>query len=61
MVTHDPAIAEHAFRQVTVKDGLIESDVSRPQLGPVDSDYMDGIVPIGAKPRTVKPRSKTVR
>jgi putative ABC transport system ATP-binding protein len=61
MVTHDPAIAEHAFRQVTVKDGLIESDVSRPQLGPVDSDYLEGIVPIGAKPRTVKSRSKTVR
>jgi putative ABC transport system ATP-binding protein len=61
MVTHDPAIAEHAFRQVTVKDGLIESDVSRPQLGPVDSDYLEGIVPIGSKPRTVKSRSKTVR
>jgi putative ABC transport system ATP-binding protein len=61
MVTHDPAIAEHAFRQVTVKDGLIESDVSRPQLGPVDSDYLEGIVPIGSKPRPVKSRSKTVR
>jgi putative ABC transport system ATP-binding protein len=61
MVTHDPAIAEHAFRQVTVKDGLIESDVSRPQLGPVDSDYLEGIVPIGAKPRPIKSRSKTVR
>jgi ABC-type lipoprotein export system ATPase subunit len=27
MVTHDAAIAGHAARQVTVKDGLIESDV----------------------------------
>jgi ABC-type lipoprotein export system ATPase subunit len=31
MVTHDPAIAAHALRQVTVKDGLIESDVSNPE------------------------------
>jgi putative ABC transport system ATP-binding protein len=28
MVTHDAQIAAHATRQVTVKDGLIESDVS---------------------------------
>jgi ABC-type methionine transport system ATPase subunit len=28
MVTHDPAIAAYAPRQVTVRDGLIESDVS---------------------------------
>ena len=28
MVTHDAHIAAHATRQVTVKDGLIESDVS---------------------------------
>jgi putative ABC transport system ATP-binding protein len=29
MVTHDPAIAAHAPRQVTVHDGVIESDVSK--------------------------------
>jgi putative ABC transport system ATP-binding protein len=29
MVTHDPAIAEHATRQITIKDGLIASDVVR--------------------------------
>jgi putative ABC transport system ATP-binding protein len=30
MVTHDPVIACHASRLVTVKDGLIESDVVNP-------------------------------
>lgn len=28
MVTHDPTIAEHASRQITIKDGLVFSDVS---------------------------------
>jgi putative ABC transport system ATP-binding protein len=28
MVTHDPAIAEHAPRQITVRDGVVESDSS---------------------------------
>src|SRR5439155_7128532 len=28
LVTHDPAIAAHALRQVTVRDGLVASDVS---------------------------------
>ncbi len=31
MVTHDPAIAAHAARLVTVRDGLIESDLLNPQ------------------------------
>jgi putative ABC transport system ATP-binding protein len=30
MVTHDPAIAVYAARRVTLKDGLIESDVLNP-------------------------------
>jgi putative ABC transport system ATP-binding protein len=30
MVTHDPSIAGHAARLVTMKDGLIESDVANP-------------------------------
>jgi putative ABC transport system ATP-binding protein len=30
LVTHDPTLAAHAARQITVRDGLIESDV-RPQ------------------------------
>src|SRR5260370_9937022 len=29
ILTHDPAIAAHADRQVTIRDGLIASDVSR--------------------------------
>jgi putative ABC transport system ATP-binding protein len=29
MVTHDPAIAEHAPRQIVVKDGLLASDTNR--------------------------------
>ena len=28
MVTHDPAIADHAARQITVRDGQVESDTS---------------------------------
>jgi putative ABC transport system ATP-binding protein len=38
IVTHDPAIAAHAARLVTVKDGLIESDVrnTNQRLEPVD-------------------------
>jgi putative ABC transport system ATP-binding protein len=28
MVTHDPAIADHAFRQITVRDGQVESDTA---------------------------------
>jgi putative ABC transport system ATP-binding protein len=32
LVTHDPAIAAHADRQVTVRDGLIESDSANPRL-----------------------------
>jgi putative ABC transport system ATP-binding protein len=28
MVTHDPAIADHALRQITVCDGQVESDTS---------------------------------
>ncbi len=29
MVTHDPAVAEKCHRQITLHDGLVESDVSR--------------------------------
>ena len=28
MVTHDPAIADHAARQITVRDGQVECDTS---------------------------------
>jgi len=60
MVTHDPAIAGHAPRQVTVKDGLIESDISRPQL--MNGDAIAGVVMLpvaNAKPG--KPIVSTVR
>ena len=29
LVTHDPAVAERADRQITVRDGVIASDVSK--------------------------------
>jgi ABC-type lipoprotein export system ATPase subunit len=29
MVTHDPAVAERAPRQITVKDGVIAADIRR--------------------------------
>lgn len=35
MVTHDPAIADHAARKITIKDGLIASDITRPVNEPV--------------------------
>jgi putative ABC transport system ATP-binding protein len=47
MVTHDAAIAAHAYRQVTVRDGLIESDVSgetRPEPG--DAEEIHGVIPM---------------
>jgi ABC-type lipoprotein export system ATPase subunit len=28
MVTHDPAIADHATRQITIRDGQVECDTS---------------------------------
>ncbi len=39
MVTHDASIAAHATRQITVRDGLIESDVmnARPALASRDA------------------------
>jgi len=36
MVTHDAAIAHHAGRRVTVRDGLIESDV-------LNRDFLEGV------------------
>jgi putative ABC transport system ATP-binding protein len=42
LVTHDPAVAERAPRQVTVRDGLIASDVSRGQESGVTSHESGG-------------------
>ena len=39
LVTHDPAVADRAPRQITVKDGLIASDVTIPGVRPL----VDGI------------------
>jgi putative ABC transport system ATP-binding protein len=41
MVTHDPAIAAHADRQVTVRDGLIASDVHKHHSHCPESEMLD--------------------
>jgi putative ABC transport system ATP-binding protein len=41
MVTHDPAIAAHAYRQVSIRDGLIASDVSRHQASCPEAEMLD--------------------
>jgi putative ABC transport system ATP-binding protein len=41
MVTHDPAIAAHADRQVTIRDGLIASDLTRHQSHCPESEMLD--------------------
>jgi putative ABC transport system ATP-binding protein len=61
MVTHDAGIASHAFRQVTMRDGLIESDISNYGPDLLAADYDEGVVPMPGKHRTGKTRSSTVR
>ncbi len=62
MVTHDPAIAAHAPRIITVKDGLIESDVSNYPEQSVESEPMEGVIPLPApNVRTGLGRSSRVR
>jgi putative ABC transport system ATP-binding protein len=39
LVTHDPAVANRAHRQITVSDGMIDSDVSRSQESGVRSQW----------------------
>jgi putative ABC transport system ATP-binding protein len=46
MVTHDPAIAAHADRQVTVRDGLVASDVTRHPWHCPETEMLDDEVPI---------------
>jgi putative ABC transport system ATP-binding protein len=61
MVTHDPHIASYAPRQVTVKDGLIESDVSRYEPF-TDSELEEGVIPLPPPVvKTVPTRSWRVR
>jgi putative ABC transport system ATP-binding protein len=62
MVTHDPAIAAHAPRIITVKDGLIESDVSNYPEQSVENEPMEGVIPLSApNVRTGLGRSSRVR
>jgi putative ABC transport system ATP-binding protein len=42
LVTHDPAIAAHALRQVTMRDGLVARDVTRYPV-----PYEDDLLPSG--------------
>ncbi len=41
MVTHDPAIAAHADRQVTIRDGLVDSDLTRHQPHCPEMEMLD--------------------
>jgi putative ABC transport system ATP-binding protein len=60
MVTHDAAIAAYALREVTVRDGLIESDVC-------DSDHIsderptEDALPVAANGRSHESRPSKVR
>jgi len=60
MVTHDPAIAAYATRQVTVRDGLIESDVSSEEPT-ADTEALHEVIPLPIVPRSHKSRSSSVR
>jgi putative ABC transport system ATP-binding protein len=42
MVTHDPGIAAHALRQVTVRDGLIDSDVGGSRYQTAEPLFVNG-------------------
>jgi putative ABC transport system ATP-binding protein len=58
MVTHDADIAAHAGRQVTMRDGLIESDVINPRYHALeDADYRTSVVPLPANYWAAKARS----
>jgi putative ABC transport system ATP-binding protein len=60
MVTHDPHIAGFATRQVTVADGLIDSDVTRPpQL--LQPEPTNGAPALPVQQRQAKTKSSTVR
>jgi putative ABC transport system ATP-binding protein len=63
MVTHDPGIAAYASRQVTVRDGLIESDVSNyePMGDGAETEALHEVIPLPIVPRSHKSRSSTAR
>jgi putative ABC transport system ATP-binding protein len=59
IVTHDAQIAAHAPRQVTVRDGLIDSDISNGQRDKGKIGFGGGIIPLPS--RSSKARSSTAR
>jgi putative ABC transport system ATP-binding protein len=58
MVTHDPALAAYAPRQVTVRDGLIESDVSNDESTSEPEAFHD-VISLPVVPRCRKSRSSS--
>src|SRR5262249_8717077 len=61
MVTHEANIAAHAGRQVTVRDGLIESDLSRSRESVAEAEPMHEVLPLPTTNRPHKTRSSTLR
>jgi putative ABC transport system ATP-binding protein len=61
MVTHDPQIAAHAPRQVMVRDGLIESDVSNYEDRAQEAEPMAEVIPLPLLSRPSKSRSSVIR
>lgn len=41
LVTHDPAIAAHADRQITIRDGLVDSDITRHHAHCPETEMLD--------------------
>jgi putative ABC transport system ATP-binding protein len=46
LVTHDPAVAEQAYRQVTVRDGLIVSDVRHRPLPSTAMEPVEDLIKV---------------
>jgi putative ABC transport system ATP-binding protein len=58
MVTHDAGIAAHAGRIVTMRDGLIESDVTNERVRPAEAGTLAGAVSPAANGSTKPAKSK---
>jgi putative ABC transport system ATP-binding protein len=61
MVTHDPTIAGHALRQITVRDGLIESDITRQPEPESSAEPVDGVVPMPASNKPTRAYRSSAR
>ncbi len=46
LVTHDPRIAAHAHRSITIQDGMIKSDEPNPELKAVPHEVAEDIRPV---------------